>query len=112
MPVNLHYLVTPLMTDPRDEQALLGLALQVFNDHATLRGGDLQEVLQGSDEELRLSFEAPSLEDLTRVWGALQEPYQTSLTYLVQAVTIESDHEPQAAPPVKERETTYAQIVG
>lgn len=57
---------------------LLGLVLQVFNDHATVRGSDLKDALLGSDAELRLSFEAPSLEDLTRIWGALQEPYQAS----------------------------------
>ncbi|MCA9874453.1 MAG: DUF4255 domain-containing protein [Anaerolineales bacterium] len=111
MPVNLHYLVTPLMSDPRDEQMLLGLVLQVFNDHATLRGSDLKDALLGSDEELRLSFEAPSLEDLTRVWGALQEPYQASLTYLVQPVSIESDHEPEAGPPVTRREMLFSQVV-
>lgn len=111
MPVNLHYLITPLMTDPRDEQTLLGLVLQLFNDHATLSGGDLKDALLGGDEELRLSFEAPSLEDLTRIWGALQEPYQASLTYLVQSIAIESDHEPEAGAPVMQRDITYAQIV-
>ncbi|MBK6325172.1 MAG: DUF4255 domain-containing protein [Chloroflexi bacterium] len=111
MPVNLHYLITPLMTDPRDEQMLLGLVLQVFNDHATVRGSDLKDALLGSDAELRLSFEAPSLEDLTRIWGALQEPYQASLTYLVQSITIESDHEPESSGLVMQRETTYTQIL-
>lgn len=111
MPVNLHYLITPLMTDPRDEQMLLGLVLQVFNDHATLRGSDLKDALTDSDEELRLSFEAPSLEDLTRIWGALQEPYQASLTYLVQVLNITSDHEPEFAASVLRRESTYEQIV-
>jgi len=112
MPINLHYLITPLMSDPRDEQLLLGLVLQVFNDHATVRGTDLRDALLGGDEELRLSFEAPSLEDLTRIWGALQEPYQASLTYLVQSLLIESDHEPEVAAPVMERETTTTEIVG
>ena len=109
IPVNLHYLITPIMAEPRDEQLLLGRILQLFNDHPALRGADLTGGLSG--EVFRITLETLSVEDLTRIWGALQEPYQTSLTYPVQVVEIESGEEALATSPVLVGETTYAQIL-
>jgi hypothetical protein len=111
LPVNLYYLVTPIRDNPADEQALLGRVVQVFNDHAALMGSDLKDTLAGGSEELRLLMEAPTLEELTRVWDALKEPYQLSLTYMVQLVTIESGHELVRSGPVLVRETEYKQIL-
>jgi len=36
---------------------------------------------------LRVTLEALSLEDLSLVWDALSEPYQLSVSYVVQPVT-------------------------
>jgi hypothetical protein len=111
IPVDLYYLITPMNEDPESQQVVLGKVLQVFNDRAVLRGSDLQASLQGGTEELRLILEALTLEELTRVWHSLQEPYQLSLSYNVQVVTIESNNEPLRTTPVEVRETTYAQIL-
>jgi hypothetical protein len=111
LPVNLYYLVTPMTSDPEAEQALMGRVLQVFNDHSVLRGTDLQDALKGSSDKLRLILETLSLEELTRVWNALQEPYQLSACYVVQLVTIDSDHEPVRFVPVETAESKYAQIL-
>jgi hypothetical protein len=111
IPIDLHYLITPLLNDPLDEQEMLGLVLQSFNDHPILRGPDLQGDLQGSDEELRISLETLSLEDHSRIWSALQEPFQASLTYLVQVVCIDSLLEPRQVAPVLTRESTTSQIL-
>ncbi len=111
LPVQLYYLVTPVSNDPLSRHALLGKVLQVFNDHAILRGADLQGVLQGTPEQLRVNLEATSLEDLSLVWEALSEPYQLSVSYLVQAVKIDSDFEPVQSSPVVEKETKYTQIL-
>lgn len=111
MPINLHYLVTPIMAQPADEQLLLGLLLQLFNDHPMVRGADLKDALAGGPEELRVTLETLSVEDLTRIWGALQEPYQTSLTYLVQVIEIESRLDPLAVAPIATSETSYYQIL-
>jgi hypothetical protein len=111
LPINLHYLITPILADPGDEQRFLGRILQIFNDHPTLRGSDLRGDLQGGDEELRVTLETLTLEELTRVWAALQEPYQTSLSYQVQHVCIDSDRQPLQVAPVLVRDTTYAEIL-
>ena len=111
IPINLYYLITPMDEDPELQQTVLGKVLQAFNDHAILRGSDLLGSLQGTTEELRLSLEMPSLEELSQVWDALNEPYQLSVCYQVQVVTIESGLEPVQAQPVLVRNTTYAQIL-
>ncbi len=111
IPVNLHYLITPIMSKPDDEQAVLGRILQVLNDHPVLRGGDLVDDLKGGDEAFRIHLETLSLEELTRIWSALQESYQTSLSYLVQMVSIDSEQPPMIVAPVQKRETMYSQIL-
>jgi hypothetical protein len=76
-----------------------------------LRGSDLQGVLQGSGEQLRVNLEALTIQELSLVWEALSEPYQLSVTYLVQVVKIDSDLEPLRSSPVLERDAEYTQIV-
>jgi hypothetical protein len=111
LPILLFYLVTPITVHPETRHTLLGRVLQVLNDHAILRGADLRGVLKGTSEQLRVNLEALSLEELSLVWEALSEPYQLSVTYLVQVVKIDSDLEPVKSSPVIEREVEYARIL-
>jgi hypothetical protein len=111
LPIHLYYLITPISTQPDDEQALLGRILQALNDHAIVKGSDLQDSLTGSDDQFRVAFETLTLEELTRIWHSLEEPYRPSLTYVVQVVNIDSDLEPAEVPPVKVREAQYAEVV-
>src|SRR5207342_401912 len=94
-----------------NEQALLGKVLQVFAEHAILRGTDLKDDLEGETTELRLSFETLTLEELTRVWTALAEPYQLSASYRVQVIRIRSDHEPLKASLVRTRHARHDEIL-
>jgi hypothetical protein len=110
LPVNLYYLVTPMMNQPDDEQALIGRVLQTFNDHYTLRGSDLQDTLQGGIEEIRVTLEQLTLEELTRVWYSLQEPYQLSVTYEVEVIAIDSARDPLRVTPVEQKLSNYHQI--
>jgi hypothetical protein len=112
IPVDLHYLVTPIAGDRDDEQVLLGRVLQVFNDHATVRGAELSAPLDPDRVELRVLLDMLSLEDLTRIWNALQESYSLSIAYVVQLLSIESHNEPRWTSPVVVREDRYHQIVG
>lgn len=111
LPVLLFYLITPFATHPRTRHTLLGRVLQVLNDHAILRGADLQGVLAGTTEQLRVNLEALSLEELSLVWEALSEPYQLSVTYLIQVAKIDSDLQPIKSGPVLEKQTEYLQIL-
>ena len=111
LPILLYYLVTPISVDPLTRHALLGKVLQVMNDHAILRGADLQGILQGTTDQLRVVLETLSLEDLSLVWDALSEPYQLSVSYLVQLVSIDTAEQPVQTSTVLEKNTVYTQIV-
>jgi hypothetical protein len=111
LPLLLYYLITPMTDDPLTSQTVLGKVLQVFNDRAILRGADLKGTLQGTSEQLRVNLEALTLEELSLVWYALSEPYQLSVTYLVQVVKIDSDLEPIHSSPVLRKTTGYKQIL-
>src|SRR3954452_20109872 len=111
LPLQLYYLVTPLMDDPIARHTVLGRILQVFNDFSILRGTDLRGVLAGTSEQLRVNLEALTIEELSLIWEALAEPYQLSITYLVQVVKIDSDRESLRYSPVLERDATASLIL-
>ncbi|MEA2236337.1 MAG: hypothetical protein QOC81_1061 [Thermoanaerobaculia bacterium] len=112
LPLTLHYLICALHKEPLDEQKLLGKVAQVFHDHAIIEPGDLRETLAGEDLQLRLVLDAPTLEELSRVWDALNEPYQLSLAYTVQVVSIDSDRDAAVRPPVLVSTQQPSQIAG
>jgi len=112
LPLHLYYLVTPLVTKPEDRQTLIGRVLQLFNDNSTLSGALLADSLAGSQEAFRVTLETLTLEELTRVWHSLAEPYDLSVSYEVQVVSIDSDLEAVETQPVLVRQAGYAQIVG
>ena len=87
LPLNLAYLVTPLAKDTLTEQRLLGLAMQALHDNAVL-GADFlaPQLVDSGTRSLSVSLEPHSLEEVTRIWHALQEPYELSVTYVVQYV--------------------------
>ena len=87
MAVNLYYLITPFATSGQANHLLLGKAMQVLYDNAIIR---LQEPADEVAEELRVIFCRLSLEELTRIWEALQEPYRLSVCYQVRVMRIES----------------------
>jgi hypothetical protein len=108
LPVNLHYLMTPLSGNPENEQAIMGKLLQVLHDQPFVQPSptypDLLDVL-------RVTLEDLDVESTTRIWNALDEPYQLSTSYEVQVVNIRSGQEPAVAPPVIRRVSEYNQIV-
>jgi hypothetical protein len=97
MPLNLFYLLTAFSPpqDPTnrtlDSHLLLGQAMRVLFDNGCLTGSLLRGDLP-RDEELRLSLQPITVEDLTRVWSVFPEtPLQPSVSYLVTPVRILSD---------------------
>lgn len=115
LPIRLHYLMTPLSDNdnggPETEQAILGRVLQSFYDYPVLRGAALQDDFRGTEVELSVRLETMSLEEITRVWNALAEPYQLCVSYEVTVVTIQSEREPEDIAPVMIPLPEYAEIV-
>ena len=107
LPLGLHYLMTPIVqapvgeaSGPELEQRILGKVLQCFYDHPILMGIDLQGDFTGQDLELHVRLEPQGLEEITRVWDALERSYQLCISYEVSVVPIESGKEEQQAVPV------------
>jgi hypothetical protein len=96
--LNLFYLVTPFAPqgDPESEHLLLGATMQVLYDNSILF---LRDQTQGEQvaEEVRIILSRLSLEELTRIWEALREPYRLSVCYEVRVTRIDSKRMPQGA---------------
>jgi Pvc16 N-terminal domain len=91
LPLRLHYLMTPLASKaPDTEQKILGRVLRAFHARAILSGALLRGDLTGTDAELHVRLEQMSLEEITRVWEALEGSYQLSISYEVTLALIES----------------------
>jgi hypothetical protein len=106
LPVRLYYLVTPIVTPdnpadgPAAEQLVLGNVLQAFHDQPLLRGADLLGEFAGTDVEVRVRFHPMTLEEITRVWDALNQSYQLCLTYEMSVAWIDSREAAAATAPV------------
>lgn len=92
--LNLSYLITPFANTNgsdsarRDEDHLIiGKVLQVFHDNSTIL---LRDSVNDIAEELRIIFKRLTLEELTRIWEALREPYRLSVCYQVQVTRVDS----------------------
>lgn len=90
--LNLFYLVTPFAASGEADHLLLGKTMQVLYDNATLL---LRDATSGVAEELRIIFCRLTLEELTRIWEALREPYRLSICYQVRVTRIESERLPE-----------------
>lgn len=111
LPLNLSYMVTPIAPSTLTKQRLLGLAMQTFHDHARIGAEFLRpELLQDPPGALSIHLEPQTLEEATRVWHALHEPYELSVTYLVQYVPIASAVSRPEAPRVLDKADRYAAI--
>jgi len=106
LPLRLHYLITPQVNyrvrehAAELEQLILGKILQVFHDQPSLAGSRLVNTLSGRPLELFVRLETLSLEHITRVWEALDRPYQLCVSYEVTVVPVDSAHEPIVTVPV------------
>jgi len=116
LPLRLHYLIVPVVDvtqrqdGPELEQNIVGAVMQVFHDHACLRGTDFQSDLAGSSEEMHVRLEALDLDQMSRMWEALDHAFQLCISYEVSVVAIESAQQPQPVPPVDVAMPTYAVI--
>jgi len=108
LPLRLHYLMTPVTFKgagggaPDIEQKILGRVLQALHTKPLLRGSDLAFTdLEGSGAELHVHLEALTLDELSRVWEALEGSFQLAVCYEVTVVNIDADAQPEKISPVE-----------
>jgi hypothetical protein len=87
MPLDLSYLITPFTGSGENDQLLLGKTIQVLHDNPVVY---LQDTLNDVHEELRVLFCRLPLEEVTRIWEALREPYRLSICYDIRALRVDS----------------------
>jgi hypothetical protein len=96
-PLNLYYLLTafaPATSDPSEqtinEQLLLGAAMRVFFDNGILAGTALKGDLR-RNEELRLTLQPMTVEDLTRIWSVFPDSVlHASVSFLLTPIRLRS----------------------
>lgn len=88
--LRLYYLLTPYASDAASAHKVLGHAMQIFYDNAIVTETQMTEPLRLATDKLAIVLLSAKLEDLTRIWNALQTPYRLSVCYEVRVVPIES----------------------
>jgi hypothetical protein len=109
LPLDLHYLLTPWAGDIETQQRMLGWAMRVLEDVTTLPAAMLNYHLAetdtfSSDESVELVADPMAMTDLFNLWDKLKHNMQTSMTYLVRNVLIDSQQQLQEYPLVQGRE--------
>ena len=117
LPLRLHYLMTPVVNRNNDdgnspgiEQLIIGKVLQVFHDTPLIKGALLRGDLIDSDATLGVRLEPLGLEEITRVWDALESSYQLCVSYEVSMVMLASNKEAEHIVPVQSVQPGYGVI--
>lgn len=85
--LNFYYLITPFATSGDGDHLLLGKTLQVLYDNSTILIVDTPNSIA---EELRVILCHLTLEQLSRIWEALMQPYRLSVCYEVRVTRVDS----------------------
>jgi hypothetical protein len=106
--LDLHYLVTAYgaADDDLDGHRVLGRSLSVLHDTPILNRNDPLARTAGLHEQfenLRVSPESLSLEELSKLWATFQTNYRISSAFAVSVVLIDSTRAPRSPLPVLTR---------
>lgn len=88
--LKLYYLLTPYGTDLLTEHHILGDAMHILYDNAVIRDSQLPESLRLHVDQVAIVLMPLQLEELTRIWSALQSAFRLSVAYEVRVVPIPS----------------------
>lgn len=102
--LNLFFLITPFAPSREFDLLLLGSTMQTLYDSPIVL---LRTPPEDVFEDLRIVLCRLTLEELTRIWEALREPYRLSVCYQVRVTHIDSRRASHAAR-VVELESQYA----
>jgi hypothetical protein len=89
--LKLYYLLTPYATDLETEHHILSDAMRTLYDHAVIADDELPESLRLMTSQVAIVLLPLQLEELTRIWSALQSAFRLSVAYEVRVVPIESE---------------------
>ena len=122
--LDLHYLLTAYATQELHAEILLGYAMEMFHETAILPRNMVRAALQGGVngtilppafqtadparladqiELIKIQPENLSIDDMSKLWTALQTHYRTTVGYLISVVLIERDAPKRTPLPVLSR---------
>jgi Pvc16 N-terminal domain len=90
VPLILRFLVVPYAGDRAAEFEMLGRTVQVLHQRPIRMPADLPPALATS-EGLAITLAPLTLEERTRVWWSISQPYRLSLNYEIRVVEIDPD---------------------
>ena len=114
VPLDLHYLLTAWAKDAITQQRLLGWAVRLIQNAATLPAGvlnahDPHTVFQ-PDETVEIVWENLSQQDIFDIWDVARANQQPSAAYVVRIVEIESSIPVEEYPLVQATEFRYGLV--
>lgn len=107
LPLRLHYLMTPVTFKPAGaaapdiDQSILGRVIQAFHTKSIFSGSDFDStLLEGTPAELHVRLETLTLDELSRVWEALENSFTLAISYEVAVVNVDAALQPVRVSPV------------
>ena len=110
-PVDLHLLVTPIVSVASTELLLVGRITQVLFDHRTLSGSALGGVLAATSTELRLAIEQLTAYETNLAWSSLHTHQRPTTAVRVTGLTIDSHLDDLAHQRVLASSSTASELV-
>lgn len=131
--INLHYLVTAYGANSYDPEILLAFAMQVFHNTPVVPRSTIQAALTALDsgttpsneqkliafstlasqiEQIRITPETLTTEEIYRLWTAFQVSYRPTTSYQVSVVVIQSTQSYQSNLPVQRRSLIALPLTG
>ncbi len=101
--LELHYMITPHFKNQGTSHTVLGKVCSILYDAPFLYLSDLRGREDAPREEVRLVLNSVPLDELARVWEALQESYQLSICYIARVAVLDSSDERYLTPVLNKR---------
>jgi hypothetical protein len=102
--LDLHYLLTAWAAIPSDEQITFAWAMRQLHEHPVLDASALSpEAGWSRDEAVQIVPHEIALDDVLRIWDALDPSYRLSSSYVARLVTLDPDEPADFRPVVAKR---------
>lgn len=114
LPLDLSFLLTPWATEAERQLRLMGWAMRFLEDNAVIPAAVLNQSLSrrerpafDPDETVEIYCDPPAIADYLGLWDKFKNRWQTSVTYSVRMVMIESDLVVGEGAPVQTRDMRF-----
>jgi uncharacterized protein DUF4255 len=116
LPIDIYYLISPWAANCERQHRLLGWTMRFLEDNAVLPSGLLNHYVPETDtfhpgETIEIVCDPLALSDHLNLWDKLKPKMETSLTYAVRMVLIDSEVESPEAALVQTRHVDAGEVI-